>query len=496
MPEEVVGAVGAEWEVVAEVAVARFDVQLVADRAVPLGLVNPATRQLRIGLVGRRVGVGREGQPVGLFLLSPLVITNQLVLLVDLVGHLADGVPQQRVERLVEREVGLSNGIRLAAVGAEEPDLVLLDRATGVDVVVVVRRDLVAVRADRRVVERRRHDVRIGDVRALQGVVVPVEVIFGLERVAARAGDELALHAGVRHFRRLAGGAEERFFERGVVEVEAGAAGAFHGVDAFDQHAHLAGLAIGAVAGLRAGAVAADVDAAHLHGRGDREQCPHVTAVRDRLQLLHLEVLLHARRAGVDHRRRTADRHGLLQRREAELDVHLRGEAQADRYGVALERVEAGKLKAHRVGAGRHRRETVVARFRGHRRLRTEERRTGGRDRHARQNRALRIRDATLNRTRAAGATALCERGTRERHDDRQGPKGLCPTLHASIPSVGKSHPVLQSAQGQTGQTSCKSPDQQQRCDSSLTVGLVTPNGSYKYIKRYRRQRARCDPEA
>jgi hypothetical protein len=44
LPEEVVRAVGDQREVVAEVAVAGFDVHLVADRAVPLALVDPAAR--------------------------------------------------------------------------------------------------------------------------------------------------------------------------------------------------------------------------------------------------------------------------------------------------------------------------------------------------------------------------------------------------------------------------------------------------------------------
>src|SRR5687768_17310264 len=40
--EVVVAAVGEQREVVAEVAVTRFDIHLVAERPVPLGLVDPA----------------------------------------------------------------------------------------------------------------------------------------------------------------------------------------------------------------------------------------------------------------------------------------------------------------------------------------------------------------------------------------------------------------------------------------------------------------------
>src|SRR6185436_15485798 len=102
LPEEVVGAVGDQREVIAEVAVAGFDVHLVADRAVPLALVHPASGVLLVGLLGRLVGVGRERQAVRLNLLAPLVVTNQLVLLIELIGALADQVPQLGVEGLVE----------------------------------------------------------------------------------------------------------------------------------------------------------------------------------------------------------------------------------------------------------------------------------------------------------------------------------------------------------------------------------------------------------
>ena len=167
---------------------------------------------------------------------------------------------------------------------------------------VVVAIDLVGMLADRAVVERGRHEVLVRQVRTLQRVVVPVEVILALEAVAARACDELRLHPGVRHFCRLARRADERLFERCVVEVETGAAGALGGVDAFDQHTNLAGLAVGRVARLRAGAVTAHVDAVDRDPRRHGEQRPHVAGVRQRLKLLHLEVLLNTRVRGVDDR--------------------------------------------------------------------------------------------------------------------------------------------------------------------------------------------------
>ena len=250
----------------------------------------------------------------------------------------------------------------------------------------------------------------VGNVRALHRVVVPIDVVLAAELVAARLGDELALHAGVRHLGALAGGAHEHFLERGVVEVEAGAVGALGGVDALDQHAHLAGEAVGGVAGLRAGAVAADVDARHLHRRRHRQQRPHVAAVRNRVQLLELEVLLHARRGRVDDRRRAGHRDRLLQRGERELDVQVGGEAQRDLHAFTLEGIEAGELVAHRIGARGDGGKAVVTGFRGHRRLRAQRRRAGRRHRHTRQDRALRIRHTTLDGAGRAGASTLGKR--------------------------------------------------------------------------------------
>ena len=88
-----------------------------------------------------------------------------------------------------------------------------------------------------------------------------------------------------------------------VVEVEPRAAGALGRVDAFDEHAHLAGEAVGGIAGLGACAVAADVDTRPSHAGRNREQRPHVAPVRDRLELVELEVLHDTRRRRIDDRR-------------------------------------------------------------------------------------------------------------------------------------------------------------------------------------------------
>ncbi len=99
---------------------------------------------------------------------------------------------------------------------------------------------------------------------------------------------------------------------------------------------------VGRITRLRPRPIAADVDARHLHGRRHRQQRPHVAAIRERLKLLELEVLLHTRAGGVNDWRCARHGHRFLQRGEAEFDVHIRREAQRDLYAITLQRVEAG----------------------------------------------------------------------------------------------------------------------------------------------------------
>src|SRR6185369_738378 len=84
------GAVGVreQREVVAEHAVARLDVHVLADGAVPLTLVNPAARDLLERRAEVGVAVGAGWQTVRLNFLAPLVVPNQLVVLVDLIRRL------------------------------------------------------------------------------------------------------------------------------------------------------------------------------------------------------------------------------------------------------------------------------------------------------------------------------------------------------------------------------------------------------------------------
>ncbi len=125
----------------------------------------------------------------------------------------------------------------------------------------------------------------------------------------------------------------------------------------------------------------------------------------------------------VDDWRFAGHRDGFLQRRERELDVDVRGEAERNDDALTPHRVESGQLIRERVGAGRDCREPVVSGLGSDRGLRAEHRRTRRGDGHAGQHRALRIDDPTLNRAGAAGTTALRvrRRGYREtEHGDQQ----------------------------------------------------------------------------
>ena len=153
--EEIVfRSVGNLRKVVAEITVARLDVQLLAQRAVPLRFVHPAARVLPVRRPWGEVLVIGERNPVRLNLLAPLVIPDDLVVLVGLVGALADRVPERGVEALAEEEIRLPDGVELLAVGAEPPDFVSLYRTADVDGRVVIPIDLVAVLTNRAVVER------------------------------------------------------------------------------------------------------------------------------------------------------------------------------------------------------------------------------------------------------------------------------------------------------------------------------------------------------
>src|SRR5207253_1253164 len=98
--------------------------------AVPLTLVDPAAGDLLERAVEARVVEPALRQAVRLNLLAPLVVADQLVVLVDLVGGLARGVPQLGVEEGAgdrADEVRLADRRLLVAVREVPPHFVLLD---------------------------------------------------------------------------------------------------------------------------------------------------------------------------------------------------------------------------------------------------------------------------------------------------------------------------------------------------------------------------------
>ena len=421
-------AVRQEREEVTEVAEPRFDIQLVAQGAVPLALIDPRGVLLLPGFALVVVEIRRERQAVRLQLEPDLVVADELVVLVGLIGPLGGGVGQLGIEGLVEAEVRLRDLVLLHPIRGVKPDLVLHRGAAEVQRRIAITLHFVAAGSN----AERNH--LVAQVGTLQRIVVPVLIEIPAERVAAGACDELALHTRRRHFRALARRAEERFVDRSIVKVDARRARALGGVDAFHQHAHLPAQAVGGVSGLRAGTVAADVDARQLHRRRHREQRPQVAAVGNRGELLRLERLHRPGGGGVDDRRVAGHGHRFLQRRQCHLDVDVRGEAERDLDAFSPDGVEPGELVGHRIRARRHRGKPVVAVVRAHRRLLTEHRRAGRDDRHARQDGALRVDDAPLNDAGAAGAATLCCDLARraERKNEHQHPRE--PLSHLAPP--------------------------------------------------------------
>ncbi len=126
-------------------------------------------------------------------------------------------------------------------------------------------------------------------------------------------------------------GADRHFLERSVVVVEARGAGAFGHHHAFDHRPVLIGFGVvGRIAGLRARGAAADVDALELHGGRGRHDRPQVACVRQRRQLLRVEVGDDARCLLIDDGRFAGDGQGLLHRRNLHLHVDRRVEADGD----------------------------------------------------------------------------------------------------------------------------------------------------------------------
>jgi len=103
--------------------------------------------------------------------------------------------------------------------------------------------------------------------------------------------------------------------------------------------------------------------------------------------------MLGADRLRVDDRALAGDRDGLLHGRDAELRVDRGSEADRDDDALVDDRLEAGQLELHRVGADFNPREIERARLARDRRQRLEQHRTRDRHRDARQDRARTVGD-------------------------------------------------------------------------------------------------------
>ncbi len=169
-----------------------------------------------------------------------------------------------------------------------------------------------------------------------------------------------------------------------------------------------------------AGLTTADIGSRHRDRRGDGDQRPHVAGVRELLHLFKGENLLHARRAHIDHRRVAGDRHGLLERRHGEFDVHRCSKANRDLNIRPLQGFEADEFVGNCVGAGRQGGEAVIAARVGDGGLHTHHRRTLDRDRHAGENTAARIAHPAVDGSSGPGRLRECDSGGQPR--DHQQP--------------------------------------------------------------------------
>ncbi len=283
---------------------------------------------------------------------------REAVLGVDLAGDLVGGVLVLGVERLraglFDGEADDAVGRNLAADRSEKPDPIPPDRAAEIAVGVVVGID---ARADARALVQ----LQVADVVALERWVFVILVELAVELVAAGPDHGVDLIAGDGHAGVVAGGADGKFGEGAVIEVEAGAALAFGGVDPVDHDAVLAAVSEGRVRGLVAHGGAADVQGRDGHARGKADDVPHIAAVRDIGELLLIEAALHVGAQGIDQRSFAGHDNGLFLVGGHNLDVDHVGEVEADVDAVANEDGEAGGFIGELVDPNGQRREAVGA---------------------------------------------------------------------------------------------------------------------------------------
>ena len=245
-----------------------------------------------------------------------------------------------------------------AAGGAEEPQLVLLDRAAERRAPVVGDVHRIAGRAGLGAgLQAEAHAQIIIDVLALQAVVHEVEVVVAREAVAARLRDHVHVDARDIALR----GARRRLHVVLLVHLEAvvlhrGAAAAAGpvGLEAVDRERLLAvGRAERLEVVLLHAFGAADVEAAGDDARHEAGHDPRIAAGGDGFVEVLADVGLRHGGRHVHDRRFTADRDGFLQTAHTELHVeagravHLHGDAFAGLRG------EPGQVEGHRVAAGR-----------------------------------------------------------------------------------------------------------------------------------------------
>ena len=263
----------------------------------------------------------------------------------------------------------------LLAVAAPVPELVALDRAADFEAEVV---DVL----DRRARARALRANLVGDVVGLERVVRVVDAAAALEAIGSAARHEVDADAAGLLRRIRAAGRDLHLLHHVEVVVDRRGAGRRHvgDVHAVERPLVVAGAGAAAdVARLLAGLAAADVDAIHRDVRHALEHDPRVARRRDVLQRLEVEGRLGRGGLGVDDRALAADRHRFLNGRDRQLLVDLGREADADDDALADDRLEAGQLELHRVGADRNQRETEASGFAARRRLRLDERRAGQR---------------------------------------------------------------------------------------------------------------------
>ena len=222
---------------------------MLIDRPVPLGLVHPARRVLQHSRIAQDVNGGAQSiAAVGatrLLLGAVLQIPDELVVLAQLIRRLARVIEQFGVERCPVQNAACGRGgnrVLLVEVREIAPELVLHDRTAQTQVEVLVARQTVSIRTNRRAHRRDRLIRR--EVPALDVLRLVVVIQVCRELAATTLADELGNDAWIRHLGRVRRRPDEDFGEGPVIEVEPCGGGAFRRVDALNQRTVLTGIAV------------------------------------------------------------------------------------------------------------------------------------------------------------------------------------------------------------------------------------------------------------